>query len=235
MGIGKSRAAARTSEGVRSLVIGATGGIGAALAAELARGGEVVRLGRRGFPAIDLLDEASLEAAAATLRETGPFDRIVVATGALSIEGARPEKRLDDLDPALLARLIAINAIGPALTLKHFVQLLPLRGRCVYSVLSARVGSIGDNRLGGWYGYRASKAALNQFLRTAAVEVARKRQEAVLLALHPGTVRTKLSAPFTAPDQGMTPAEAASRLVRVMDTATESGAFLDYAGEPVSW
>ena len=216
-------------------MIGATGGIGAALAAELARHGDVVGLGRGTLPSVDWLDEARVAAAAEAVRGRGPFDRIVVATGILCNPGTRPEKRLDDLDPDQLARLFAVNAIGPALALKHFAQLLPLRGRCVFAVLSARVGSIGDNRLGGWYGYRASKAALNQFLRSAAVEVARKRKEAVLLALHPGTVRTGLSAPFIGPDQGFSPEEAASRLVRVMASATESGAFLDYAGETVPW
>ncbi len=220
---------------MRSLVIGATGGIGGALADELARSGEVVRLGRGMSPSVDVQDEASLAAAAAVVRARGPFDRIVVATGILSPPEARPEKRLDDLDPGRLAHLFAVNAIGPALAMKHFAPLLLLRGRCVFAVLSARVGSIGDNRLGGWYGYRASKAALNQFLRTAAVEVARKRPEAVLLALHPGTVRTGLSAPFTSPDQGFSPQDAASRLVWVMDQAIESGSFMDYAGETVPW
>jgi NAD(P)-dependent dehydrogenase (short-subunit alcohol dehydrogenase family) len=151
------------------------------------------------------------------------------------VDGNGPEKRLADLDPAILARAFAINAIGPALLIKHFADLLPRQGRCVFATLSARVGSIGDNRLGGWYAYRASKAALNQMLRTAAIEIARKRPEALLLALHPGTVRTGLSAPFTAPGQGITPGECAARLLRVMECAVETGTFLDHRGDPVPW
>ncbi len=219
----------------RSLVIGGTGAIGMALAALLRESGPVAVLGRRTAPPVELTDEASLAQAAASLRAAAPFSRIVDATGALVIDGAGPEKRLADLDPSVLARAFAVNAIGPALLLKHFSGLLPRSGRCVFATLSARVGSIGDNLLGGWYGYRASKAALNQIVRTAAVEIARKRPEALVLALHPGTVRTRLSAPFTGPDQGMTADESASRLLQVMDAATQTGVFLDYAGNAVPW
>jgi NAD(P)-dependent dehydrogenase (short-subunit alcohol dehydrogenase family) len=218
---------------MRSLVIGAGGGIGAALVAALPA--DTIGIGRATNPALELTDEASIAAAAATLRAQSPFHRIIDATGALSIDGRGPEKRLSDLDPALLARAFAINAIGPALLIKHFADLLPRQGRCVFATLSARVGSIGDNRLGGWYAYRASKAALNQMLRTAAIEVARKRPEALLLALHPGTVQTGLSAPFTSPGQGLTPTDCAGRLLRVMDEAAVTGCFLDYTGATVPW
>jgi NAD(P)-dependent dehydrogenase (short-subunit alcohol dehydrogenase family) len=218
---------------MRSLVIGAGGGIGAALVAALPA--DTIAIGRATTPALDLTDEASIAAAAATLRAYAPFQRIIDATGALIIDGRGPEKRLADLDPAILARAFAINAIGPALLIKHFADLLPRQGRCVFATLSARVGSIGDNRLGGWYAYRASKAALNQVLRTAAIEVARKRPEALLLALHPGTVQTSLSAPFTTPGQGITPEECATRLLRVMDGASATGTFLDHRGETVPW
>ncbi len=134
-----------------------------------------------------------------------------------------------------MARAFAINTIGPALLIKHFADLLPRQGRCVLAMLSARVGSIGDNRLGGWYSYRAAKAALNQVVRTAAIEIARRRPDALLLALHPGTVRTRLSAAFTSPEQGLTPEESAARLLAVMDAATESGVFLDQNGAVVPW
>jgi NAD(P)-dependent dehydrogenase (short-subunit alcohol dehydrogenase family) len=217
---------------MRTLILGASGGIGAALLA--ATGG--MGLGR---PTIDLLDEATIAAAAEALQPQGPFGRIIDATGALTIDGVGPEKRLADLDPAVLAKAFAINAIGPALLLKHFVALLPRQGRCVFATLSARVGSIGDNRLGGWYSYRASKAALNQMVRTAAIEVARRRPEAVVLALHPGTVRSGLSAAFIGPDQGLTPEESAARLLAVMDAAmaggAPSGSFLDHMGKIVPW
>ena len=215
-------------------MVGATGGIGAALIATL-EGTPVHALGRRSDPSLDLTEETTIAAAAERLLAHAPFGRIVVATGALTIGGTGPEKRLADLDPAVMARAFAINTIGPALLIKHFTALLPREGRSVFAVLSARVGSIGDNRLGGWYSYRASKAALNQVVRTAAVEVARRRPQAVLLALHPGTVRTGLSAPFTDADQGMTAADAARRLLLVMDAATESGTFLDYGGAVVAW
>lgn len=219
----------------RSLVIGGTGGIGRALVALIGQGEAVVALGRRTDPAIELTDEASIAEAARVLAGKAPFSRIVDATGALTLDGVGPEKRLADMDPVRLARAFAINAIGPALLLKHFSPLLPRAGRCVFATLSARVGSIGDNGLGGWYGYRASKAALNQFVRTAAIEIARKRPEALVLVLHPGTVRTGLSAPFTAPGQGFTPEEAAEKLLRAMDTAGETGLFLDYAGATIPW
>lgn len=215
-------------------MIGAGGGIGAALVTALA-GPDMVCIGRTTVPAIELTEEASIAAAAGVLRQSAPFGRIIDATGALTIDGRGPEKRLGELDAAAMAKAFAINAIGPALLIKHFSELLPRTGRAVFATLSARVGSIGDNRLGGWYSYRASKAALNQILRTAAVEVARRRPEALLLALHPGTVRTGLSAPFTSPGQGMTAAEAATALLAVMDGATESGVFLDYAGRPIPW
>ena len=216
------------------LIIGG-GGIGQALADALQTRQVTLVLTRSSEPRFDLTDEDSIAAAAETLRDKGPFQRIVDATGALVIDGIGPEKRLADIDPALLARAFAINAIGPALLLKHFSPLLPKEGRCVFATLSARVGSIGDNRLGGWYGYRASKAALNQIWRTAAIEIARKRPDAMLLALQPGTVRTRLSARFTAPNQGFTPAEAAEKLIAVMDAAQESGVFLDHAGDSVPW
>ena len=218
----------------RTLVIGAGGGMGAALVEALS-GTRVTALSRSTVPPLELTDEASIAGAALALRGQAPFHRIIDATGALTIHGHGPEKRLADLDPAVMARAFAINAIGPVLLVKHFAALLPPHGRSVFATLSARVGSIAGNRLGGWYSYRASKAALNQLWRTAAIEVARRRPEAVLLALHPGTVRTGLSAPFTAPDQGMSAAEAARRLLTVMDAATESGCFLDYAGETVAW
>jgi len=217
-----------------NLIIGG-GGIGQALFGALRRRETTIVLSRQSEPGFDLTDENSIAAAADMLRDKGPFQLIVDATGALVIDGRGPEKRLAELDPVLLARAFAINAIGPALLLKHFSPLLPKEGRCVFATLSARVGSIGDNRLGGWYGYRASKAALNQIWRTAAIEIARKRPDAVLLALQPGTVRTGLSARFTAPGQGFTPAEAAEKLIAVMDAAQESGVFLDHAGDSVPW
>jgi NAD(P)-dependent dehydrogenase (short-subunit alcohol dehydrogenase family) len=217
------------------VVIGAGGGIGAALAAALeARGEAVLRLSRRSDPPLDLLDEASIAAAAA---HAGEGLRLVLdATGFLHDARFRPEKSLRELDPAHLAHAFAVNAIGPALLMKHFLPRLAREGRAVFATLSARVGSIADNRLGGWYAYRASKAALNQLLRTAAVEVARRRPEQILVALHPGTVATPLSAPFSKAGLDLqTPEEAAARLLAVIErlTPAQTGGFFDHRGEAV--
>lgn len=188
---------------------------------------------------MDLCDEASVAAAMTALRDHGPFHLIIDATGVLTLDGVPPEKRLADLDAVHMARVFAVNTIGPAMVLKHGVALLPAQGRCVVATLSARVGSIGDNRKGGWYSYRASKAALNMVWRTAAIEVARRRPEAVLLALHPGTVFSPLSAPFVAAGEErpglMRPENAAARLLAVMDGASESGSFKAWDGQAIEW
>lgn len=218
----------------RALVIGASGGIGSALASELAaRGADVTCLSRRG-DGLDVTDPASVDRVLGALG--GPFDTILVASGILAPEGAAPEKSLDAIDPDDMARTFAVNAIGPALILRHVPRLLPREGRSVVGVLTARVGSIGDNRMGGWYSYRASKAAANQIVRGAAIEIGRKRKEAVVVALHPGTVET----PFTADYPGhrkVTPEDAARNLLNVLkDLKPEnSGGFFDYAGEAIPW
>ena len=224
-----------------AVVVGGSGGVGAALVAALRdcpAYDEVLALGRRGSPALDLLDEASIAAAAAAVRARGVPTLVFDATGFLHGGGMEPEKSWRELDPAHLAHAFAINAIGPALLMKHFLPLLPRERRAVFATLSARVGSIGDNRLGGWYAYRASKAALNQLVRTAAVELRRGRPQAICVALHPGTVDTGLSAPFAKSGlQVQTPAEAAARLLAVIERLGpgDSGEFFDHRGEPVPW
>jgi NAD(P)-dependent dehydrogenase (short-subunit alcohol dehydrogenase family) len=223
--------------GAIALVVGARGGIGAALCAALPGTsgiGTVVGLGR---PELDLGDEASIARAVSAL-PAGELRLVINAAGLLHDADQRPEKALRELDASQLARAFAINAIGPALLMKHFLPRLPRQGRAVFASLSARVGSIGDNRLGGWYGYRASKAALNQFVRTAAVELARTHPEAICVALHPGTVATRLSAPFTRQGQSLlTPAEAAAHLLAVLHglKPADSGNFFDWRGVPVPW
>ncbi|WP_267386275.1 SDR family NAD(P)-dependent oxidoreductase [Sphingomonas sp. GC_Shp_3] len=184
-----------------AVVIGASGGIGAALVRALEDEGtfDVVHGFARAFEGayhFDLEDEASIAAAAATVAKGPAPTLILVATGLLHDDTHGPEKALGDLDPAWLARNFAINAIGPAIVAKHFLPLLPQGGRALFGVLSARVGSITDNRLGGWYGYRASKAALNMLVRTIAIEEKRRNPRAIVVALHPGTVDTALSKPF---------------------------------------
>ena len=204
-----------------AVVIGASGGIGAALVEALREEDVPVRGFARSFTGrehLDLTDDASIAAAAATV--TAPPALIVVATGMLHDAEMRPEKSMGELDAAMLVRQFAVNAIGPALVARHFLPLQPRTGRTVFAVLSARIGSISDNRLGGWYGYRASKAALNQFVRTLAIEQRRRNDRSIVVALHPGTVDTALSRPFRAgvgDDQLFTPSRAAVQLLDVID------------------
>ena len=194
-------------------------------------GPATVQLGRATHPPLDLLDEASIAAAAAFCGHD--LTLVIDATGFLHDAEFQPEKSLRQLDLAHLARSFALNATGPALLMKHFLPLLAREGRAVFVTLSARVGSISDNRLGGWYAYRASKAALNQLVRTAAVELARTRPQAVCLALHPGTVDTGLSGPFAKNGLDVqTPGEAAEKLLTVIAglTSERSGTLVDQNG-----
>jgi NAD(P)-dependent dehydrogenase (short-subunit alcohol dehydrogenase family) len=220
---------------MRALVIGSSGGIGTALIAALrARGTEVTGLSRSG-DGLDLTDETSIAHAATALE--GPFALIFDATGALEIDGHGPEKALAQIEPAAMAAQFAVNAIGPALLLKHLHPLLPREGRAVFATLSARVGSIGDNRLGGWVSYRAAKAAQNQILRCAAIEIARKRPEAVVVALHPGTVATPLTARYAGSHPTVAPEAAAANLLAVIDglTPADSGGFFAWDGKAIPW
>ena len=224
-----------------AVVFGATGGIGAALLAALERAGHfrhVIGYGRRGKPSFDLTDETSIARAVADAAALGEIRLAVDATGFLHAADTRPEKTWAELDAARLAHAFAVNAIGPALLMKHLLPRLPRTGKSVFATLSARVGSIGDNRLGGWYAYRASKAALNQFVRTASIELARRAPAAVCVALHPGTVATGLSAPFVRPGRDVhAPDEAAGHLLSVIDRldAAATGRFFDWRGDPVPW
>ena len=226
-----------------AVVVGASGGIGAALVEALVEEGgfdTVHHFSRsaRGDDHLDLDDEASIAAAARRVAANPPA-LVLVATGLLHEGGHLPEKAMRDLDAAWLARQFAVNAIGPALVAKHFLPIMPRTGRCVFAALSARVGSIGDNKLGGWYGYRAAKAALNQLIRTAAIEERRRNGRSIVVGLHPGTVDTPLSQPFQAnvrPDQLFTPARAAVQLLDVIDglKAPDSGKVFDWEGKEVA-
>ncbi len=222
-------------------MFGASGGLGRALAVGLRdQGYETTALTRRPAPdwpgpqlRFDLEDEASLAAAAAELKDGAPIRRVIVATGLLHADGVAPERSTAALNAAQLLRLYAINAVGPALIAKHFLPLLPRAEPSVFAALSARVGSIGDNRLGGWHSYRASKAALNMLIRTLAIELKRTRPQAILVGLHPGTVDTALSKPFQrAVPEGrlFTPDESAERLLAVVD-----GLGLDDSGGVFAW
>lgn len=228
-------------DGSLAVIIGAHGGIGSALSGILSSQYaqvQTVPLGRRTDPPLDLTDEASIAAAAAHCASLGEVRLVFDATGYLHDDAHQPEKSWRSLSAEGLAKAFALNAIGPALLMKHFLPLLPRDGKSVFATLSARVGSIGDNQLGGWYGYRASKAALNQLVRSAAIELRRRHPQAVCVALHPGTVETSLSAPFAKSGLDVqTPAEAAGRLLQVVDglEAGQSGSFFDHHGAPVPW
>jgi NAD(P)-dependent dehydrogenase (short-subunit alcohol dehydrogenase family) len=229
-------------EGGVAIVLGASGGIGAAVLEALAtsaRFSRVIGYHRRSVPPLELGDEDSIAAIAAEVRGLClPLRLVFDATGVLQEDGIAPEKSWRQLDSGGLARVFAVNAIGPALLMKHLLPLLEREGKSVFATLSAKVGSIGDNQLGGWYGYRASKAALNQFVRTASIELARQRREAICVALHPGTVDTNLSAPHAKTGlEVRTPAAAAALLLEVLDdlTPADTGGFFDYRGEPLPW
>lgn len=228
-----------------ALVIGAGGGLGAAFVAQLSGSSGVVdacpavlALSRSSLPAIDYNDESSLQAAAAWVaaqcaERQLELRLLVVATGFLHGAQGQPERSLAHLDADYLRQVFQVNAIGPALLMKHFLPLLPQQGRCVAAFVSARVGSIGDNALGGWYGYRASKAALNQLVKTAAIELTRRNKESICVALHPGTVATALSQPFAKTGLKVRPPEeAASDLLKVLERLTpgDTGCLVDYQG-----
>ena len=194
------------------------------------RGDDVVTLSRSA-EGLDVTDAGSVDAVLGGV--SGPFDLIFVAVGVLGT----PEKSLDAIDAGAMAEVMAVNAIGPALILRHLPRLLPRSGRSVCAVLSARVGSIGDNRIGGWYSYRASKAALNQIVHGAAIEVGRSHKDSIVVALHPGTVQTAFTAEYAGRHKTVTAQEAAGNLLGVTGglTVEQSGGFFDYAGAVVPW
>ncbi len=227
-----------------AVVIGASGGIGAALVAALCDEDtyDVVHALSRsgaGDAFINIEDEASIAAAAARIA-AGPAPSLVIVASGLLHDGEHgPEKTYRDLDPTWLARTIAVNAIGPALVAKHVLPLMPRQGRSLFAILSARVGSISDNRLGGWYGYRMAKAAANQLVRTLAIEEKRRNDRAIVVGLHPGTVDTALSKPFQGnvrPGTLFTPDRAASQLLEVLDglKVPDSGKLFDYEGKEIA-
>ena len=234
---------------VRAAVIGASGGIGQAFVEQLAAADNVaavLALSRRAkgperykveHGTIDTDDEASIVAAAKRAgRAMGGLDLVLVATGMLhGPNGVQPEKSWRQLSPEAMLRLYRTNTVGPALVAKHFLPLLPRQGRCVFAALSARVGSIGDNGLGGWHSYRASKAALNMLLRNFAIELGRRNDDGVVVGLHPGTVDTGLSAPFQGgvPEGRLfTPGHAAERMLETLDRlqGKDSGGLFAYDG-----
>ena len=230
------------------MIVGASGGIGGALASALEanpRFARVLRTARAAAPGVhglDLSDDVSIDAFASTLEgEVEVLHLVIVCAGLLhdKATGIAPEKRLADLDRAALHRSYDVNAVGPALLAKALASRLPRREHAVWATLSARVGSIGDNRLGGWYAYRAAKAAQNMFTRTLAIELGRRHRGLACIALHPGTVATGLSAPFRRPDaDGVFTAQAsAGYLLGVIDNvdASDTGRFYAFDGKEIPW
>ncbi|MGG7643578.1 SDR family NAD(P)-dependent oxidoreductase [Rhodovulum sp. YNF3179] len=218
-----------------ALVIGASGGIGQALCKALAARGVSVTPLSRSRDGLDVTDEQSVETVLGGL--DGPYDLVFVATGALEINGHAPEKALRQVSAPGFMEQFAVNAMGPALIMKHAARLLPRDRLAVFAALSARVGSIGDNRRGGWYAYRMAKAALNQFVHGAAIELARSHRQSICVALHPGTVETPLTAKYAGNHPTVTPDQAARHLLGVIDglTPAETGLFFDWAGKRVEW
>lgn len=224
----------RRMEGMeQALVIGASGGIGSALLRALPAQ-RVIGLSRQ-HNGLDLLDEASIKCAVARLE--GRFDAIIDATGALEIDGMAPEKAIGQINAQTMMRQFAVNAIGPALLLKHLLPRLVRDRRAVFASLSARVGSIGDNRLGGWISYRASKAALNQIIHTASVEMLRTHPHGICVALHPGTVETDLTRKYASRYPTVAPERAAENITRVINglNVADTGGFFDWRGDRVPW
>lgn len=236
---------------MRAVIIGASGGIGQAITIALSSRSDVSAIHALSRSAvdwplrnvsagqIDILDEDSIAAAAARVAEDGAPDLVIIASGILSDNASlKPEKSLRQQDRAAFERVFAINTIGPALIAKHFIPLMPRNGRAVFAALSARVGSISDNRIGGWHAYRASKAALNMLIKNYAIEQARRNPNFIAACLHPGTVDTDLSKPFqsgVADKQLFSAAQSAAYLLDVIDSLTpeQSGKAFDWAGKEV--
>lgn len=193
--------------------------------------------------ALDVTREDDFIIAADTVRrETDRLHLVLNVAGLLhdAARGIRPERRLEDFDAAALMASIAVNTLGPALAAKHFLKLLTHEQRAVFASLSARVGSIGDNRLGGWYSYRAAKAAQNQFTKTFAIEAQRRAPNLIVAGLHPGTVDTALSKPFSgnvAEGKLFKAAESVAHLMSVIDglTAADTGSFRAWDGLQIPW
>lgn len=220
---------------MRALVIGASGGIGTAVSDQLQREGWDVTGLSRSVDGFDVGNPASV--VRCMEMQTGTFDLIFVAIGILAPLWGAPEKALSAIKPDDMARVFSVNAIGPALILGHAAWLLPKDKRAVVAVLSARVGSIGDNTIGGWYSYRASKAALNQIVRGAAIELGRSHKQSVCVSLHPGTVETPFTQDYAGRHKTVPADEAAKNLLGVIANLTpaQSGGFYDYAGEEIVW
>jgi NAD(P)-dependent dehydrogenase (short-subunit alcohol dehydrogenase family) len=222
-----------------ALIIGSSGTIGTAFMELLKNNPQcsnVVGIHRHSEHSIDYQDPESIESCATAFSQEAPFQLIINTIGVLHTNHSMPEKKLDDLNTEQLEELMKINAIGPALTVRHFSKLLDPK-HSIMVTLSAKVGSIEDNRLGGWYSYRASKAALNMLIKTASIEWARTKPNTALIAMHPGTVNSRLSTPFRGEQIGRPAHDAVADMFRVIESLKkeDSGSFLSYSGERLPW
>lgn len=223
----------------RALIIGSSGAIGSAFLELLKNSSScssVVGIHRNSDPSIDYENLTSIEIAANALISQGPFQLIINTVGILHSPLWLPEKKLSDLNSHQLEKMFQINSIGPAITIQLFSQLLDNQHSLMVT-LSAKVGSIEDNRLGGWYSYRASKAALNMLIKTTAIELKRTKPNTALIAMHPGTVNSKLSKPFKGELIGRSPLEASQDMLRVIESLNieDTGSFFSYSGEKIPW
>jgi NAD(P)-dependent dehydrogenase (short-subunit alcohol dehydrogenase family) len=233
------------------VIVGASGGLGSAFVRQLASdpNNRIYALSRSAMKndcanvrceQIDFANEASIFHAAQMSAQDAPLDAVIVATGLLHDADLLPEKSLRDLSAESFQRSFLVNTLGPALVAKHFLPKLHRKQRSLFAALSARVGSIGDNRLGGWYAYRAAKAALNMVIKTASIEAARSHPEAIVVGLHPGTVDTDLAKPFLRrlpSEQCFTTDYAVEQLLSVLEglTREDTGKVFAWDGREVPW
>ncbi len=224
-----------------AVVIGNSGSIGSAIEKELSDQGfkNIIGFNRSSSPRLDLLNEETIAQSAQFIKDQNtPVSLVFDATGLLHDDNNMPEKTYKNIDQIFMRKNFEINVMGPALIMKYFLPLLDKEEKSIFASISAKVGSISDNRYGGWYSYRASKAALNQMIKTASIEMKMKNQNAICLAIHPGTVESKLSKPFQKNDLTIqSPQESASNIFKILTSSTskDTGSFYNWDGKIIEW
>jgi NAD(P)-dependent dehydrogenase (short-subunit alcohol dehydrogenase family) len=224
-----------------AVVIGNSGSIGSAIEKELSDQGfkNIIGFNRSSSPRLDLLNEETIAQSAQFIKDQNtPVSLVFDATGLLHDDNNMPEKTYKNIDQIFMRKNFEINVMGPALIMKYFLPLLDKEEKSIFASISAKVGSISDNRYGGWYSYRASKAALNQMIKTASIEMKMKNQKAICLAIHPGTVESKLSKPFQKNDLTIqSPQESASNIFKILTSSTskDTGSFYNWDGKIIDW
>ena len=224
-----------------AVVIGNSGSIGSAIEKELSDQGfkNIIGFNRSSNPRLDLLNEETIAQSAQFIKDKDiPVSIVFDATGLLHDDNNMPEKTYKNIDQIFMRKNFEINVMGPALIMKYFLPLLDKEEKSIFASISAKVGSISDNRYGGWYSYRASKAALNQMIKTASIEMKMKNQNVICLAIHPGTVESKLSKPFQKNDLTIqSPQESASNIFKILTSSTskDTGSFYNWDGKIIDW